>query len=161
MKLAVHYHIQNSTISCLYPEPSKVIIFPPPLCFFKIHFKITLLSIPGFLKPSLSCRCYHLNLVCISHLPHNCHIFSQSYPPWFEQLYNTQWTVQVTKHFTKHFSPVLCYFLPPRPNCFPQPMFERPGFTPTTFHKQLEVWRVAEWLWDSQQVLCSMEQEKW
>ena len=136
MELAVHYHIHNSPTSCFFPEPSKVIPCPPSW-FFKIHFKIILPSMPGSLQLSLSFSCYHLNPVCISHLPHNCHISSQSYPPWFELLHNVRWTVQITKFFTKPFSPVFCYTLPPRPNCVPQPMFfqkcERPSFIPTTF----------------------------
>jgi hypothetical protein len=37
---------------------------------------------------------------------------------------------------------------------------ERPSFTPIMFHKQQEVGRVAEWLWASQQLLCSTEEQQ-
>jgi len=142
----IPYNIWNLLFITIFTTAPPLVSFlspaksfhAPPSWFFKILFKIILPSMPGSLHLSLSFSCYHLNPVCISHLPHNCHISSQSYPPWFRHLHNMRWTVQITKLFTKHFSPVFCYTLPPRPNCVPQPMFfqqcERPSFTPTTFH---------------------------
>jgi hypothetical protein len=86
-----------------------------------VHFKSILPSMPRSSKQSLSFRMYHLNPVCISHLPHTCHMPSPSYPPWLHHPRNIWWTVQIMMLLTKHLSPVSCYFLPRRSNRIPQP----------------------------------------
>jgi hypothetical protein len=112
MKLHCSLPYSQQPPTYLYPEPSKVIPCPPS-CFFKIHFTVILPSMPGSLQLFLSFRCYHLNPECTSRMQYNCHISSSIYPPWFELLHNIWWTVQIMKLFTKHFSPVFCYFFPP------------------------------------------------
>jgi hypothetical protein len=130
----------------------------PLIMLLQEHFTNILPPMPGSMKPPRSFRCYHLNPLCTFLLPHNCHIPSPSYPPWFEHLHNIWWTVQITKLFTNHFSPVFCYFLLLGPTVFLS-LCSSNSVRDQVSHPLL--WRVAECLWTSQRVLCSMEAEKW
>ena len=46
----------------------------------QIHFNITLPSMLMFSKWSLSFRIFHVNLTCVSLLPHTCHVPRESHP---------------------------------------------------------------------------------
>jgi hypothetical protein len=64
-------------------------------------------------KLSLTYRLLHQNLVCISLLPHMCHITSLSHRPWFHQ-FNTWWGTQIMKLPFMQLPTGWCYCLPLR-----------------------------------------------
>ena len=91
-----------------------------PASFLKIHFNIILTSMPSSFMWSLSLRRPYQNLLCTSSQPHACNV---PRPTDSSRLYrpNNIWRrVHAIKFLIKQSSPVLCYFVPLRPNYLPQ-----------------------------------------
>ena len=90
------YGTRNSSLLCLQESAtcpwSKLDKSSPflPSHFLKIHFDITLPSMPGSSKYSLSFMFPHLNSVCISPLPHTCYMSRPSCYSRFDHL-NNNW----------------------------------------------------------------------
>lgn len=71
--------------------------------FLNIDFSIILPSVPLSSMWSLSVCSSYQNCVCISVLPHTCHVSYPSQHPWFYPLDTNWWTVSI--------SSALCSFL--------------------------------------------------
>lgn len=63
--------------------------------FLNIDFSIILPSVPLFSMWSLSVSPLYQICVCISVLPHMCHVSYPSQPPWFYHLDTNWWTVPI------------------------------------------------------------------
>ena len=120
----------------------------PPSHFLKIHINITLTTMSGSSKWSLSLRCTHQNPVYASPLPKRstCPTHLILFDFISRRIYGEQyrsWTSALCK-----FSPLPCYLVPLRPKYSPQhpilkhpqptlfPQYERPSFTPIQNNRQ-------------------------
>ena len=136
----INYRIHYS------PPPVPVLIqinrSMPHSHFLKIHFNITLPSIPRPSTWSLSFMFPHHSPVRISPLPHTCYMPHPSHSSWFDSLNNNRWGIQSIKLLFMQPTPLHCYLVPLRPKYLPQhpilehpqpmtvPRRDRPSFTP-------------------------------
>ena len=124
------------------PEPDQAPSRPSTL--FKIHMNIILPSTIRSSKRSPSFRFSYQNRVCISLLPHTCHMCNPSHPSGFDHPYNNWWGLQIMKPFVVPFSPFSCLFLPLRPRCLFRTLFSSMLFLCSSFsyNHNLRVYRV-------------------
>ena len=80
-----------------------------PYHLLKIHFHIILPSTPRSVKCFHSFRCH---VVCISLLPHSCHLTSPLHSLSFNHQDNIMIGAQIIKLLITQFSPSSCYFFP-------------------------------------------------
>ena len=74
------------------------------------------LCLPSVFFPSH----FSTKTMCISLLPHTCHMHHPSLLPWCHHPNNTWCGVQIMKILSVEFSPVSCYLLPLKPKYLPQ-----------------------------------------
>ena len=100
---------------------------------FKVYFNIIIPSVRSFYKWTLSLIFPHQDTVCISPLPHICHMHSPSHSSCIDHRDGFWWCLQVTKLFTVQVSPFPCYFDSLRSKYLPQrliPKYIQPTFFP-------------------------------
>lgn len=106
--LEVHDWVGSPPLFCTPSQINQVSILLSN--FLNINFSIILPSVPLSSMWSLSVCSPYQNCVCISVLPHTCHVSYPSQHPWFYPL-DTTWTVPIMQLCTLYFPASSTHFL--------------------------------------------------